>query len=390
MTIQEIYNKWLPVKRKLVKESTCSTYVYQFTQKILPIYGDKDPEYVTNDEMQRFMLSLIEEGLSVKTAKDIFISFKMLLYYAMERFGVRYIKYRVQFPTANMEATKDLEVYTEFEQKKIISYLRNMEIFNEEKKVPITYIYQFDKDFCVMLLDEVYITRDNTAFTRDNYLGFLKSFSTFCLNHNYLTQNPTAGISSLGRKGKKKLRNILPPETLAKVSDYLKNHNPYMLLASYILYYCFIRPAEMVGLRLNDISLKKQTIFVSDNISKNRKDGTITLPSKVIHLMLDLHIFNNPGDYYLFSDGFRPGKTKRSEKMFRDWWAHHLRKDLKLSAQYKFYSLKDTGITNMLRHYDVLSVRDQARHSSILMTDIYTPHDIQEANDLIKNYQGDF
>lgn len=49
MTIQEIYNKWLPVKRKLVKESTCSTYVYQFTQKILPIYGDKDPEYVTND-----------------------------------------------------------------------------------------------------------------------------------------------------------------------------------------------------------------------------------------------------------------------------------------------------------------------------------------------------
>lgn len=95
-----------------------------------------------------------------------------------------------------------------------------------------------------MLLDEVYITRDNTAFTRDNYLGFLKSFSTFCLNHNYLTQNPTAGISSLGRKGKKKLRNILPPETLAKVSDYLKNHNPYMLLASYILYYCFIRPAE--------------------------------------------------------------------------------------------------------------------------------------------------
>ena len=106
--------------------------------------------------------------------------------------------------------------------------------------------------------------------------------------------------------------------------------------------------------------------------------------------MLDLHIFNNPGDYYLFSDGFRPGKTKRSEKMFRDWWAHHLRKDLKLSAQYKIYSLKDTGITNMLRHYDVLSVRDQARHSSILMTDIYTPHDIQEANDLIKNYQGDF
>ena len=114
MTIQEIYNKWLPVKRKLVKESTCSTYVYQFTQKILPIYGDKDPEYVTNDEMQRFMLSLIEEGLSVKTAKDIFISFKMLLYYAMERFGVRYIKYRVSF------------LLPIWKQLKILKYIQNL------------------------------------------------------------------------------------------------------------------------------------------------------------------------------------------------------------------------------------------------------------------------
>lgn len=274
--------------------------------------------------------------------------------------------------------------------KSYSSYLHNMEQFNEQKKVPITYIYQFDKDFCVLLLDEVYITRDNTAFTRDNYLGFLKSFSTFCLNHNYLTKNPTEGISSLGRKGKKKIRGILSEELLAKVSEYLKEKNPHFLLASYILYYCFIRPAEMTKLKLSNISLERQTIFVQDTISKNKKDGTITLPAKVIHLMLDLNIFDYPNDYYLFSDGMKPGKVERSEKMFRDWWARHVRKDLKLSEKHKFYSLKDTGITNMIRHYDVLSVRDQARHSSILMTDIYTPHDVQEANSLIKNYEGEF
>lgn len=274
--------------------------------------------------------------------------------------------------------------------KSYCSYLYNIEQFNERKKVPITYIYQFDKDFCVMFLDEVYINRDNTAFTRDNYLGFLKSFSTFCLNHNYITKNPTEGISSLGRRGKNKTRAVLPEELLKKVYDYSKEHNPHFLLASYILYYCFIRPAEMTKLRLSNINLAKQTILVQDTISKNRKDGTITLPAKVIHLMLDLKIFNYPNDYYLFSNDMKPGKEEKSEKMFRDWWARHVRKDLKLPDKYKFYSLKDTGITNMLRHYDVLSVRDQARHSSILMTDIYTPHDIQEANSLIKNYQGDF
>ena len=274
--------------------------------------------------------------------------------------------------------------------KSYSSYLYNIEQFNERKKVPITYIYQFDKDFCVMFLDEVYINRDNTAFTRDNYLGFLKSFSTFCLNHNYITKNPTEGISSLGRRGKNKTRAVLPEDLLKKVYDYSREHNPHFLLASYILYYCFIRPAEMAKLRLSNINLAKQTILVQDTISKNRKDGTITLPTKVIHLMLDLKRFDYPNDYYLFSNEMKPGKDEKSEKMFRDWWTRHVRKDLKLSDKYKFYSLKDTGITNMLRHNDVLSVRDQARHSSILMTDIYTPHDIQEANSLIKNYQGDF
>ncbi len=274
--------------------------------------------------------------------------------------------------------------------KSYSSYLHNMVLYNKSREIPITYIYQFNKDFCVMLLEEVYITRDNTAFTRDNYLGFLRSFSSYCLERNYLTKNPVEGIRGIGRKGKKKLRTQLKKEDLIKLTEYLKEKNQYFLLASYILYYCFIRPGEMSKLKLSNISLSRQTIFVPDTISKNRKDGTITLPAKVIHLMLDLKIFDHPSDNFIFSDGFRPGPKQRTEKMFRDWWARHVRLDLKFPDQYKFYSLKDTGITNMLRHYDTLSVRDQARHSSILMTDIYTPHDIQEANNLIKNYADAF
>jgi hypothetical protein len=44
----------------------------------------------------------------------------------------------------------------------------------------------------------------------------------------------------------------------------------------------------------------------------------------------------------------------------------------------------------MLRNCDTLTVRDQARHSSILMTNKYTPQDIQNANELLLNYEGKF
>ena len=122
--------------------------------------------------------------------------------------------------------------------------------------------------------------------------------------------------------------------------------------------------------------------------SKNKKSAVVTLPAKIIHLMIDLRIFDHPGGYYLFSKNFRPGPEQRSEKQFRDYWHHHVRQDLKFPPQYKFYSLKDTGITEMLRSQDIISVRDQARHSSILMTDIYTPEDLKEANHLLLNYEG--
>ena len=68
-----------------------------------------------------------------------------------------------------------------------------------------------------------------------------------------------------------------------------------------------------------------------------------------------------------------------------------MRKDLKFPAHYKFYSLKDTGITDLIRdNTDLVSVRNQARHYSLLMTDIYTPRDIQEANELIRHRKAAF
>ena len=281
-------------------------------------------------------------------------------------------------------------VYRPESHKCYASQLNNLIEWNKKKMQPITYIYQFDKNFCIEFLDEVYLVRDNSAYTHDNYLTFLKSFANWCVSRNHLKANPTVGIMAFGCRQKKKTRTLLTPNDMDRLHDYLMEKNKHYLLGAYLIYYCFIRPAEMCRLRIGDISVKRQTIFVSSAASKNKKDGTITLPAKVLKLMLEIGTFDQPSDYYLFGSGFKPGREKVSEKMFRDYWHHHVRKDLKYPASYKFYSLKDTGITNMLRSHDVLSVRDQARHSSILMTDIYTPHDIQEANELIKNYHDDF
>lgn len=156
-------------------------------------------------------------------------------------------------------------------------------------------------------------------------------------------------------------------------------------------FYCFVRPKEISYIKIGDFHVKEGTLLLHGDYTKNKKDAVLTINRKIIDLMLDCGSFSYPSDFYLFSDNLSPGDSWRSEKQFRDYWAHYVRKSLKFPNSYKFYSLKDTGVTTMLRsRIDNISVRDQARHSSILITDIYTPHDIEKANPIIKNFDTVF
>lgn len=268
--------------------------------------------------------------------------------------------------------------------------LKMLQEWNSDQKVPITYIYQFDRRFINDFLDYIYIERDNSIRTRNNYLVWLKTLAGWLMQRGYLKDNPTNGIVTIKQRRHKKDRDVISDVDMQRLSDYLDKHNKHFKLACYLLHYVFIRPKEMANLKIKDFSIQKQTVLISGEYSKNRKSETVTLPKKVLLLMIDLGIFNNPGNYYLFSKDFKPGLEQKSEKKFRDYWQLHIRKDLNFGLRYKFYSLKDTGITNMLKSCDTKTVRDQARHSNIAITDIYTPHDIKEANALLLNYEGAF
>ena len=64
-----------------------------------------------------------------------------------------------------------------------------------------------------------------------------------------------------------------------------------------------------------------------------------------------------------------------------------IRKILQMPDTYQFYSLKDSGITKMINLLNVSEVRDQARHSSISITDVYTDRSKTDGNDHIKNLE---
>lgn len=276
-------------------------------------------------------------------------------------------------------------------EETVVGYKSKLKILKEwlAQEQRVYFAYQFNSKVISQFLDYVFIERNNTVRTRNNYLNWLSTFGTYLTQRQYVSIDPTASIEPLRYKHPKN-RSVIPAKKLAELSSYLMKKNKHYLLACYLIYYSFIRPKELSYLKIGDVSIKTSTIKVSGDFAKNHKDAVLTIPKKVLQLMIDLDIFSHPGNHYIFSDHFCPGPKRKSDKSYRDWWIQHVRPDLKFPADYKFYSLKDSGITTMLKNNtDILTVRDQARHHSIQVTDIYTPHDIIATNQAILNYDGD-
>jgi integrase len=134
-----------------------------------------------------------------------------------------------------------------------------------------------------------------------------------------------------------------------------------------------VRNTELGKMSVKMINLEQNNIFIPKEISKNKKDEFITIPSD-FKPIIEKHIAGANAEDFLFSKNkFLPGQKQMSIKKIYIQWLK-LQQKLDLKKEYQFYSLKDTGITDLfLLGIPAIKIRDQARHSSIQITELYTP-----------------
>ena len=250
------------------------------------------------------------------------------------------------------------------------SRVKNFEQFMEETGTHIYYIYEFDRSLCVEFLDYLYFDKDVSAVTRNGYRTWLSTFSTWLIDKEYISKdnNPVSDIKQLREEDKK--REPLTKSALAAMRSYLSSQNPHFLLACYIEYYVNIRPDEMRYLKVGYIDIKNCIVTLPGKFAKNRKRQEVTVPKKVLRLMIDLGTFKAPSQYYIFGPDLRPSTEQVAVNRFRQEWAK-MRKALSWPDSYQFYSLKDTGISENIDKYGLLTARDQARHSDAATTNRY-------------------
>lgn len=264
--------------------------------------------------------------------------------------------------------------------------LRVLQEYMDNHAVPIMYIYQFNLSYISDFLDYILLDRDSSARTRNNYKTWVSSFCTWLVEKQYLEVNPCEHIKALREEPKR--REAISAKDLHRLGNYLKEHNPYFLLVCRVLYYTFIRPEELTNIRLKDIYIKEQKVFVGGDISKNRRDGMVGLNDELVKSMIELGIFRYDGDYYLFSTGFKPGQKKITTKVLRNYF-YKVRDALRISKNYQFYSLKDSGIRDLANAAGIVVARDQARHSDISTTNKYLKGSALTVHEETKHFKGE-
>lgn len=282
-----------------------------------------------------------------------------------------------------LHTSKVIKESTYIDYKKRIRMLIS---YNEEHAFPISYIYQFDQSYISDFLDYMLLDRDSSARTRNNYRTWLSSFCTWLVEKQYMENNPVEKIRSLPEEQKK--RSALSPADLKKLKEFLAETNKYFLLACQMEYYTFIRPDELSNIKLGDIYLKEQKVFISSTISKNRRDGMVGLNDEIIKSMIDLRLFEYSSNHFLFGGSdFKPGIKKADSRIFRNHF-NKVRALLRFPDSYQFYSLKDSGIRDLANTEGIVIARDQARHADISTTNKYLKGNGLSVHEETKHFEG--
>lgn len=277
-----------------------------------------------------------------------------------------YLKYNEVSEKFLSEKKKELRFDT---MRTYNSYIR---IFNEyiQNRTDISFLVKFTKQDAVLFMDYAYNQRKISQRTYNNYLKFFRLYFTWLKQHCYVTNNYFEDITT--KKKEKKKRTIIPAEIRVQLMKYFKKHDPTMLIICKLMYYSLLRPKEISMLKIENVNFEKKAIFVPENVSKNHNERYATLTDDLINDLQYIKEFNK--NLYIFSATMMPGPERAHKDRYGKIW-DKTKKHLHLKEEFQLYSLRDTGIFEMLKSgIDPLSVKQHADHHSLEMTSLYSDH----------------
>lgn len=231
----------------------------------------------------------------------------------------------------------------------------------------------FLRPCAVRYMDDV-LAQGNRHRTYNNTLKVMRSFWQWALEHCYSKENPFMGFKTL--KKEQKIRILVPPEARRKVAEHYAKFRPSMNIVCQLVYSSAIRPAEILNIKLCHVHLDCHYIVIPGENAKNHKERYATLTPELVRLLTPVTQRYTDGGLYLFgrNEDLLPDVKPVNKSYFQKSW-ERMRRATGLPKEMQLYSLRDTGLTDLLHAgVDQLTVQHHADHSSLAIQNIYTNH----------------
>lgn len=240
----------------------------------------------------------------------------------------------------------------------------------------------FNKALASDFLNHAYDSKNLSNNTFNNYRGFFVLLWNWLQSENYVESNVFESIQK--RKGEAKKREIIPEPIRKRIKAYFRFRNPDMYIVSLLVYHTLIRPGEICFLKPENFELDTQIIIVPEEAAKNGKSRVSTIPDVIMKDLVKYRFGGASYNDFIFGKGFEAGRVKMDPRRLSKVW-DKMRRDLDLPQKYQLYSLRDTGIVQLLR--DGVSpdeVMKQAGHHSLEITTQYIRHYVNDGSEAIK------
>lgn len=210
--------EWLLNKKVYIKESSYANYSNLVFNYIIPKIGELYLENINNKIIQDYILELYNNGLSIKTIKDIVSVIKNSLYKAFNENKIKVFRLRFNYPKDNF--IKNIYVLSRDEQNKIINY-----VFDNINNKTIGILLSL---FLGVRIGELCALKWKDIDFKNNMLNINKTIQRIYIKDKCLN---TSKIIITNPKTFKAIRNIPINKDLLEILKTLKSNNDNYILS---------------------------------------------------------------------------------------------------------------------------------------------------------------
>lgn len=186
--------------------------------------------------------------------------------------------------------------------------------------------------------------------TINNHMEFLSAFFNYIINNydDVLFKNPCKGLDKLPSRSEKHVRYTT--EMTHKISAHLSEQNIHLLNFIHFVGYGFLRPNEIINLRIGDIDWHNKTITLPAMHAKTGKRKTKKLMQVFYDHLVKMNIQNYNSSYYVFTIKGIPGRKKVYANYFGRLFRKYVKVKFNLSKLHTIYGFRHTFVSELIQN----------------------------------------